>query len=77
MPALMERQGFKTVGFEKSMCCRHDANGGKIMVGSHFDDFCICGAAQTAPASTNSDSRCSTLPKADPKARTKDLCTTI
>ena len=38
----MERQGFKTVGFEKSMWCRHDANG-KIMVGSHIDDFCICG----------------------------------
>jgi len=34
-------------------------------------------AAQTALASTNSDSRCSTLPKADSKARTKDLCTTI
>ena len=37
----MERQGFKTVCFEKSMWCRHDANG-KIMVGSHLDDFCIC-----------------------------------
>ena len=43
MSAFMERQGFKTVGFEKSMWCRHDANGDKIMVGSHIDDFCICG----------------------------------
>ena len=32
---------------------------------------------QTAFASTNSDSRCSTLPRADSKAHTKDLCTTI
>jgi len=38
-----EQQGFKTVGFEKSMWCRHDANGDKIMVGSQIDDFCICG----------------------------------
>ena len=34
-------------------------------------------AAQTSLASTNSDSRCSTLPRADSKAHMKDLCTTI
>jgi len=27
MSVFMEQQGFKTVGFEKSMWCRHDANG--------------------------------------------------
>ena len=46
MSAFMERQGFKTDGFEESMWCRHDANG-QIMVGSHLDDFCICGANRT------------------------------
>jgi len=39
----MKWQGFKTVGFEKSTWCHHDANRGKIMVGSHIDNFCICG----------------------------------
>jgi len=34
-------------------------------------------AAQTKLTSTNSDSRCSTLPRADSKAYTKDLWTTI
>jgi len=38
----MDWLGFKTVSFEKSMWCLHDANG-KIMVGSHIVDFCICG----------------------------------
>ena len=43
MSAFVEQQGFKTVGFENSVWCHHDANGEKIMVGSHIDDFCICG----------------------------------
>jgi len=42
MSTLLEQQGFKTVGFEKSTWCRHNANGDKIMVGSHIDDFYIC-----------------------------------
>jgi len=63
MSAFMERQGFKTVGFEKSMWCHHDSNGDKIMVGSHVTISAY--AAQTALASTNLDWRCSTLPKAD------------
>ena len=40
----MEKQGFKTVGFEKSMWYRQDANGDKLLVGSHIDDFCIAGS---------------------------------
>ena len=42
MSAFIERQGFRTVCFDKSMWFRHVANG-KIMVGSHIDDLCICG----------------------------------
>ena len=44
MSAFMEKQGFKTVGFEKSMWYRQDANGDKLLVGSHIDDFCIAGS---------------------------------
>jgi len=47
MSAFTKQQGFKTVGFENSVWCRHDANGKKIMVGSHIDDFRICGTNRT------------------------------
>jgi len=42
MSAFTKQQGFKTVSFENSVWCCHDANGENIMVGSHIDDFCIC-----------------------------------
>jgi len=75
MSAFMERQGFKTVSFEKCMWCLHDANRDKIMVGSHIDDFCICCTNHACLDKFR-------LALLDPakggfKAHTKDLCTTI
>ena len=44
MSAFMEKYEFKTVCFEKSMWYQQDANGDKLLVGSHIDDFCIAGS---------------------------------
>ena len=45
MSKWLRKQGFHTVGYEKSMWCKSE-NGHKILLGSHIDDFIICSTSR-------------------------------
>jgi len=45
MSKWLRKEGFQTVGYEKSMWCKSE-NGHKILLGSHIDDFIICSTSR-------------------------------